>query len=112
MCVDCVKSQFPDRGNTCLEAGAYLLNYDRCAACQERDVLQSSHRSREEVDEEEIITYNHVCQNCHHVVAKHEYTFSIIDDYQEYTMLCLLCGRGEDLISVSPEDPRKMASLF
>lgn len=31
---------------------------------------------------------------------------------QEYTMLCMLCGKAEDSISVLPEDPRQTASLF
>lgn len=31
---------------------------------------------------------------------------------QEYTMLCLLCGRAEDSISILPDDPRQMTPLF
>ncbi|NXA40625.1 CHUR protein, partial [Eudromia elegans] len=47
-----------------------------------------------------------LCRNCSHFIARHEYTFSVGDDYQEYTMLCLLCGRAEDSVSVLPDDPR------
>uniref|UniRef100_A0A663LZU5 Protein Churchill n=1 Tax=Athene cunicularia TaxID=194338 RepID=A0A663LZU5_ATHCN len=53
-----------------------------------------------------------LCENCHHLIARHEYTFSVVDDYQEYTMLCLLCGRAEDSISILPDDPRQMTPLF
>uniref|UniRef100_A0A8B9S702 Protein Churchill n=1 Tax=Apteryx owenii TaxID=8824 RepID=A0A8B9S702_APTOW len=53
-----------------------------------------------------------LCKNCHHVIAHHEYTFSVVDDYQEYTMLCLLCGRAEDSVSILPDDPRQMTPLF
>nr|XP_038035658.1 protein Churchill isoform X1 [Anas platyrhynchos] len=53
-----------------------------------------------------------LCKNCHHLIARHEYTFSVVDDYQEYTMLCLLCGRAEDSISILPDDPRQMTPLF
>lgn len=31
---------------------------------------------------------------------------------QEYTMLCLLCGRAEDSVSILPDDPRQMTPLF
>lgn len=31
---------------------------------------------------------------------------------QEYTMLCMLCGKAEDSISVLPDDPRQTAPLF
>lgn len=92
-----------------------------------------------------------VCKNCNHVIARHEYTFSVVDEYQvsgvwfihhnlvdpchlliehnsrvsasvvlqvclfnvqEYTMLCMLCGKAEDSISVLPDDPRQSAPLF
>lgn len=32
--------------------------------------------------------------------------------FQEYTMLCMLCGKAEDSISVMPDDPRQSAPLF
>lgn len=69
-----------------------------------------------------------VCQQCEHVVAKHEYTFSVDEEYQvgdtldytvrwigqtlslvlqEYSMNCLLCGYGEATVSILPEDPRQ-----
>ncbi|XP_078007658.1 protein Churchill isoform X1 [Phascolarctos cinereus] len=100
------------QGNTCLENGSFLLNYIGCAMCNKRDFMLIANKSMKEEDGEEIVTYDHVCKNCHHIVARHEYTFSVMDDYQEYTMLCLLCGKAEDSISVLPDDPRQMAPLF
>ncbi|MGH0128282.1 UNVERIFIED_CONTAM: hypothetical protein FKN15_027823 [Acipenser sinensis] len=100
------------RGNTCLENGSFLLNYVGCAKCNHRDFMLINNKTTEEEDGEEIVTYDHVCKNCHHIIARHEYTFSVVDDYQEYTMLCMLCGKAEDTISVLPDDPRRMAPLF
>ncbi|KAM9146848.1 protein Churchill isoform 1-T1 [Pangshura tecta] len=112
MCGGCVETEYPSRGNTCLENGSFLLNYVGCVECNKRDFVLIANRATEEEDGEEIITYDHVCKNCHHMIARHEYTFSVVDDYQEYTMLCLLCGRAEDSISILPDDPRQAAPLF
>ncbi|KAM8847542.1 protein Churchill [Synchiropus splendidus] len=111
MCNGCVHKEYPDRGNTCLEDGSYLMNYLGCASCHQRDFVLISNKSTEDDDGEEIVTYDHVCKTCDHVVARHEYTFSVVDEYQEYTMLCMLCGKAEDSISVLPDDPRQ-SSLF
>ncbi|KAM8920738.1 protein Churchill [Pelodytes ibericus] len=112
MCGGCVQEEYPDRGNTCLETGSFLLNYVSCAQCNKRDFVLIANKASGEDDGEEIITFDHMCTNCHHVIAKHEYTFSVVDDYQEYTMLCMLCGRAEDSVSVLPDDPRQTAPLF
>ncbi|XP_042302765.1 protein Churchill [Sceloporus undulatus] len=112
MCGGCVKTEYPSRGNTCLENGSYLMNFVGCIECKKKEFVMITNRAREEEDGEEIITYDHVCKNCHHVIARHEYTFSVVDDYQEYTMLCMLCGRAEDSISVLPDDPHLMTPLF
>ncbi|NXT85554.1 CHUR protein, partial [Zapornia atra] len=48
-----------------------------------------------------------LCKNCHHLIARHEYTFSVVDDYQVQ-----LCGRAEDSVSILPDDPRQMTPLF
>ncbi|MGH0164968.1 UNVERIFIED_CONTAM: hypothetical protein FKN15_076663 [Acipenser sinensis] len=103
---------YPSHGNTCLENGSFLLNYVGCAKCNHRDFMLINNKTTEEEDGEEIVTYDHVCKNCHHIIARHEYTFSVVDDYQEYTMLCMLCGKAEDTISILPDDPRRMAPLF
>ncbi|XP_016384815.1 protein Churchill-like isoform X1 [Sinocyclocheilus rhinocerous] len=99
-------------GHTCLENGSYLMNFLGCANCHQRDFVLISDRTMVNEDEEEIITYLHMCKNCDHVIARHEYTFTVVDDYQEYTMLCMLCGKAEDSISVLPDDPRQTAPLF
>uniref|UniRef100_A0A8C6DQR2 Protein Churchill n=3 Tax=Laurasiatheria TaxID=314145 RepID=A0A8C6DQR2_MOSMO len=113
MCVDCVEKEYPNRGNICLENGSFLLNFTGCAVCSKRDFMLITNKSLKEEDGEEIVTYDpDLCKNCHHVIARHEYTFSIMDEFQEYTMLCLLCGKAEDTISILPDDPRQMTLLF
>uniref|UniRef100_A0A9L0K1W5 Protein Churchill n=1 Tax=Equus asinus TaxID=9793 RepID=A0A9L0K1W5_EQUAS len=99
-------------GTICLENGSFLLNFTGCAVCNKRDFMLITNKSLKEEDGEEIVTYDHLCKNCHHVIARHEYTFSIMDEFQEYTMLCLLCGKAEDTISILPDDPRQMTLLF
>ncbi|XP_032919556.1 protein Churchill isoform X2 [Catharus ustulatus] len=133
MCGGCVGTEYPERGTTCLEGGSFLLNFVGCAQCGRRDFVLVSNRAEGLQGEEEIVTYDHLCKNCHHLIARHEYTFSVVDDYQslkgfrasslcpglcgvppalEYTMLCLLCGRAEDSVSILPDDPRQMTPLF
>ncbi|XP_041262167.1 protein Churchill isoform X3 [Onychostruthus taczanowskii] len=119
MCGGCVGTEYPERGTTCLEGGSFLLNFVGCAQCGRRDFVLVSNRAEELDGGEEIVTYDRavggpgdLCKNCHHLIARHEYTFSVVDDYQEYTMLCLLCGRAEDSVSILPDDPRQMTPLF
>ncbi|NWU56990.1 CHUR protein, partial [Dromas ardeola] len=47
-----------------------------------------------------------LCKNCHHLIAHHEYTFSVVDGYQ------VRPGHGLDSISILPDDPRQMTPLF
>ena len=119
MCIDCVKVKCPDRGTVCLETGCYLLNFQGCAECHKKEPLkreetQSDGAEEEEEGEEgteedeELVTFNHACGSCGHVVAEHQYTFWVDGEYQEYSMTCILCGRGADSISVMPDDPRKL----
>uniref|UniRef100_A0AAA9S2T1 Protein Churchill n=1 Tax=Bos taurus TaxID=9913 RepID=A0AAA9S2T1_BOVIN len=82
MCVDCVEKEYPNRGNICLESGSFLLNFTGCAVCNKRDFMLITNKSLKEEDGEEIVTYDHLCKNCHHVIARHEYTFSIMDEFQ------------------------------
>ncbi|XP_010562677.1 PREDICTED: protein farnesyltransferase subunit beta-like [Haliaeetus leucocephalus] len=112
MCGGCVGTEYPERGTTCLEGGSFLLNFVGCAQCGRRDFVLLGNRAAGLHGGDEIVTYDHLCKNCHHLIARHEYTFSVVDDYQEYTMLCLLCGRAEDSISILPDDPRQMTPLF
>ncbi|KAI4568349.1 protein Churchill isoform X2 [Ovis aries] len=90
MCVDCVEKEYPNRGNICLENGSFLLNFTGCAVCSKRDFMLITNKSLKEEDGEEIVTYDHLCKNCHHVIARHEYTFSIMDEFQAGIGLHLL----------------------
>uniref|UniRef100_A0A4X1UBF4 Protein Churchill n=1 Tax=Sus scrofa TaxID=9823 RepID=A0A4X1UBF4_PIG len=102
MCGDCVEKEYPNRGNICLENGSFLLNFTGCAVCNKRDFMLITNKSFKEEDGEEIVTYDHLCKNCHHVIARHEYTFSIMDEFQpgcsefpEHPLkshLCRLCS--------------------
>lgn len=58
------------------------------------------------------VSFDHTCLLCGHKIATHEYTFSVGDEFQEYSMNCMLCGYGEDSASFMPDDPRKAAQLF
>ncbi|XP_007184357.1 protein Churchill isoform X4 [Balaenoptera acutorostrata] len=83
MCGDCVEKEYPNRGNICLENGSFLLNFIGCAVCSKRDFMLITNKSLKEEDGEEIVTYDpDLCKNCHHVIARHEYTFSIMDEFQ------------------------------
>ena len=57
-------------------------------------------------DEEERVLFEHACSSCGHVVARHEYAFQVDETFQNFSMMCLLCGRAEDSRSIMPEDPR------
>ncbi|XP_023373391.1 protein Churchill [Otolemur garnettii] len=95
MCGDCVETEYPNRAPVTLERPVAV-----CAFLFPPWRLTSAVMSSD------------LCKNCHHVIARHEYTFSIMDEFQEYTMLCLLCGKAEDSISILPDDPRQMTLLF
>jgi len=53
-----------------------------------------------------------VCPKCEHVVAEHTYTFELVEEFQEFTMTCDLCGVGEDEASVLPVNPKKASRLY
>ncbi|XP_019642696.1 PREDICTED: protein Churchill-like [Branchiostoma belcheri] len=99
-------------GHTCLESGSYLMNFASCAHCNKKELIKIHNKEEREEEQEQVITYQHLCQNCDHVIAEHEYRFCVEEGYQEYQMTCLLCGSGEDSISVLPDDPRKEMDLF
>ncbi|KAK7505525.1 hypothetical protein BaRGS_00003270 [Batillaria attramentaria] len=105
MCGDCVKEEFPERESICLENGSYLLNYAGCKNCGARSI-EIKNRVTSDDEEEELVTYQHICSQCDHVVANHEYSFRVNGEYQEYEMSCMLCGNGEDQRSIMPYDPR------
>lgn len=108
MCNECVKEEYPDRGTTCMDNGSYLMNFAGCHDCGKLDVIAITNRhcTDEDDDDEEIITYQHICSTCGHVIANHEYTFRVEDEYQVYEMDCVLCGRADDSRSIMPCDPR------
>ena len=122
MCVDCLVTARPERGRTCLDAGAYAVNFKRCTVCGQRSAVVARNR-REEEDEddggdfEQTVTFDHLCGHCHHNIASHYYTFAVthlahVPDgssssaatgslpstrvQQEYLMECALCGRAAD----------------
>ncbi|XP_074655955.1 protein Churchill-like [Tubulanus polymorphus] len=111
MCNECVKEQYPNRENICIESGSYRLNYAGCADCQSKEI-KTTNLIKEEEDNEETIKYEHTCADCNHVIANHEYTFEVDDDFQHYTMMCELCGCAEDQRSILPYDPRAQQELF
>ncbi|XP_071962079.1 protein Churchill-like [Antedon mediterranea] len=113
MCFDCMKQAFPNRGETCLDSGSYLMNFQGCSECQKKEQMKVQER-RVETDEDDVetIVYQHVCGNCGHFIAEHKYTFYVDEDYQEYEMYCRLCGRSATSISIMPVDPKMQSVQF
>lgn len=97
------------QGSTCLEGGVYMFNYAGCHECKKKSFVDETekHKEEEEDGNEESVSYKHVCRECGHVIAKHQYSFSVDEEYQEYTMECNLCGHGEATVSILPDDPRE-----
>ncbi|XP_041614070.1 protein Churchill isoform X3 [Vulpes lagopus] len=100
MCGGCVEKEYPNRGNICLENGSFLLNFTGCAVCSKRDFMLITNKSFKEEDGEEIVTYDHLCKNCHHIIARHEYTFSIMDEFQLCN--CTVVGSDECWLAHCP----------
>ena len=144
MCRHCVRTPFPDRDRMCLETGAFLANLSRCKQCRKNSLtsepLTKTNTTGGESDSEdsdteclenegELVSYNHVCTECRHLVSAHkviltsvcwivnkhqlwfQYKFWVEEGRQEYRMNCLLCGVGEDSVSVMPHDPRKASRV-
>ncbi|XP_013086207.1 protein Churchill-like isoform X2 [Biomphalaria glabrata] len=105
MCQGCVKEEFPDRESLCIDQGSYMLNFSKCCNCGARD-MKIANRSCVDSEQEEVITYQHVCGSCDHVIAEHEHTFRVEEEFQLYGMSCLLCGSADDQRSIMPIDPR------
>ena len=111
-----------------MEAGCYVINFAACAQCGKREPLRTSttlaangiavngddadgdrhHVDDDDDDDEEAerVQFEHACSCCGHVVARHEYAFQVDENFQNFSMMCLLCGRAEDTRSVLPDDPR------
>ncbi|GFO25988.1 churchill [Plakobranchus ocellatus] len=105
MCEGCVKEEFPDRDSLCVDSGSYMINFVKCCDCESQD-MKIVNRNCTESDDEERITYQHVCGQCSHMVAEHEHIFRVDDEFQHYEMSCLLCGSADDQRSIMPIDPR------
>ena len=58
-----------------------------------------------------ISLFSDSCTKCGHCVAKHTHEFWIEEGYQEYRMECILCGIGEDSLSILPKDRRKVSQM-
>eukprot|EP00042_Codosiga_hollandica_P017466 m.48191 g.48191 ORF g.48191 m.48191 type:complete len:111 (+) comp47686_c0_seq5:274-606(+) len=106
MCLKCVSEKAPDRGTTCNDTGAFMMNYLGCIECKSLQLVSTARQETEE-DGEELLEFAHTCQNCNHKVATHKYTFYVRDSFQEFSMTCILCGRGAHSASVMPNDPRQ-----
>ncbi|KAK6997599.1 protein Churchill-like isoform X2 [Biomphalaria glabrata] len=89
MCQGCVKEEFPDRESLCVDQGSYMLNFSKCCNCGALD-MKIANRSCVDSEQEEVITYQHVCGSCDHVIAEHEHTFRVEEEFQLYGMSCLL----------------------
>ena len=89
MCRHCVRTPFPDRDRMCLEAGAFLLNMAGCHLCGRNSLTtqQVEDTGEEDSDSEdsdwecreyegELVTYNHICSHCGHLVATHKVSCS------------------------------------
>ncbi|KAJ8362422.1 hypothetical protein AAFF_G00375700 [Aldrovandia affinis] len=96
------------RGNTCLENGSYLINYVGCAKCHQRDFVLISNKTTEEEDGEELVTYDHLCKNCDHTIARHEYTFSVVDDYQTCRCVCAMMEVEEYVVKTEEQEKENM----
>ncbi|XP_055957064.1 protein Churchill-like [Patella vulgata] len=106
MCEGCVREEYPDRGTLCLESGCYMMNYAGCHECQDRSTPKIVNKKSDEINDEEMITFQHVCSKCNHLIGEHEHIFKVSGEYQLYEMSCILCGTGEDQRSIMPCDPR------
>ncbi|ELR25213.1 churchill domain containing 1, putative [Acanthamoeba castellanii str. Neff] len=109
MCRRCLVHVCPQRDRTCLSSGSYLLNFKGCGECGKMEFIKIAELEKNETETDETVTYQHQCSECSHKIADHEYTFTIDGEYQEYAMNCVLCGYGEDRVSIMPDDPEKIA---
>ena len=91
MCRHCVRTPYPDRDRMCLETGAYLANLAGCHQCRKTSITSepqvSSTNGTTDSDSEcsdsecldndgELVSYNHVCSGCRHLISSHKVTHS------------------------------------
>ena len=89
MCRHCVRTPFPDRDRMCLETGAYLANMAGCQQCSRNSLTSepqtNSNTNNGAADSDsdssdteclendgELVSYNHVCSECRHLVSAHK----------------------------------------
>ena len=94
MCRHCVRTPFPDRDRMCLETGAFLANMRKCQKCSKNSLISEplttslrpgADSESESSDTEclendgELVTYNHVCSECRHLVSAHKVNLCLPD---------------------------------
>lgn len=96
MCQDCLFEPRPDRGTTCLDDGAYLVNFKGCFICGKRIPPRNINKTEEEDDDEEEqvveTSFHHICE-CGHLIASHFHRETSAQSVT-YLMECFLCGKG------------------
>eukprot|EP00128_Syssomonas_multiformis_P014598 Colp12_sorted_trinity150504_noHs@24762 len=105
MCLKCLKDPDLERGTTCLDGGSYMLNYNGCALCNSKGFVREVNRIAKEKNRKdgtsmETVTFEHMCADCDHIVAEHNYSFEVTSEQQEYIMTCDLCGIGSDIHNI------------
>ena len=93
MCRHCVRTPFPDRDRMCLETGAFLANLNKCKQCSKNSLISepltitntgggdsdSDNSDTECLENDgELVSYNHVCSECKHLVSAHKVILSLL----------------------------------
>ncbi len=136
MCRQCVDTPLVDRGRTCLEQGAYLLNWKGCAECGDTSipvnvdvkylvddvvVQEINDEWENETEHEEVTQFMHKCTKCGHEICEHYYRFAVEENMQgdgdnkitcqEFLMECVLCGKGCDTVNLPAFSSRQIDSI-
>lgn len=97
MCGKCLRTEQPDRGNSVMERGCYMVNFRACAACPHvSPMLAATQVVQEDTEHSTTVVFVHACAGCGHEVARHTYRFRCTATQHLYAMECDLCGVGED----------------
>eukprot|EP00042_Codosiga_hollandica_P017465 m.48187 g.48187 ORF g.48187 m.48187 type:complete len:81 (+) comp47686_c0_seq4:274-516(+) len=56
MCLKCVSEKAPDRGTTCNDTGAFMMNYLGCIECKSLQLVSTARQETEE-DGEELLEF-------------------------------------------------------
>jgi hypothetical protein len=83
------------------DSGAYLVNYKGCSDCGQRDWPSVTDNVHTDEHDEETIEFMHSCKYCGHEIARHFWSFSVVENkMQEYLMECGLCGKGASSVRI------------